>query len=125
LHRPILPVAVEQLPAALPRRLAHRQIIDYSRADQRVQAALLIQGGLSAVPAAPTVPDPLPPTPTAPLSYLTDLIDLITEPDTIDYDHQHQILQQLGAALRSIDPEERRGGLDLIDRFASRPDRRY
>jgi len=122
LNRPILPVAVESLPVALPRRFAERQIIDYSHVDQRPQAALLIQGGLSTIASAPALPDPLPERPGAPLSYLTDLIDLITQPAHIDHERQHQVLQQIRAALRSVDPEERRGGQDILDRFASRSD---
>ncbi|HZQ32092.1 MAG TPA: TIR domain-containing protein [Mycobacterium sp.] len=122
LDKPILPVAIEPLPAALPRRFAERQIIDYSQAGQRDRAALMLQGGLATIGAARPLPDPLPEPPAAPLSYLTDLVDLISGPDPLDHAQQHQILQQLGAALHSVDPEERRGARDILERFASRAD---
>jgi ABC-type amino acid transport substrate-binding protein len=122
LARPMLPVAVEPTPAALPGRFARRQIVDYSQPQQRERAALMLQGGLGSVPAAPPLPDPLPEPPAAPLSYLTVLVDLVTHHKPLDHAQQHQILQQLGAALRSVDPEERRGGQDILERFASRAD---
>ena len=50
LARPVLPVAVEPTPTALPRRFARRQIIDYSRPQQRDRAALTLQGGLGTRP---------------------------------------------------------------------------
>ncbi len=122
LGRPILPVAVELLPAALPRRFARRQITDYSQCEQRDRAALILQGGLGAVPAAPPLPEPLPESPAPPLSYLNDLIDRITQPTAIDHDQQLEILGKLETALRSVDPEERRGGQDILERFSSRRD---
>ena len=81
----------------------------------------MLQGGLATIIAEPPLPDPLP-GPGAPLSHLTDLIGLISQADAIDYAQQHQLFQQLGAALRSVDPEERRGGQDVLERFASRQD---
>jgi len=120
--RPILPVAVESLPPALPRRFAERQIIDYSQQDQRPMSALMLQGGLSTFGAAPPLPVPLPDPPAAPLSYLTDLIDLITQSEPLDHAQQHVVVQQLSAALESVDPEERRGGKDILERFISRAD---
>ena len=121
LGKPVLPVAVEPPPTALPRRFARRQIIDYTQRYQRDRAAVILQGGLGALPPAPELPE-LPEPPAAPLSYLTDLFDLISESDPIGHDEQHQILRQLGTALRSTDPEERRGGRDILERFSSRSD---
>jgi hypothetical protein len=122
LARPVLPVVVEPTPTALPRRFARRQIIDYSQPQLRDRAALKLQGGLGTVPPAPPLPDPLPEPPAAPLSYLTDLVDLVARPDPLHHAQQQQILQQLRAAVRSVDPEERRGGRDVLERFASRTD---
>jgi hypothetical protein len=61
LDKPVLPVAVEPLPRAIPRRLSLRQIIDYSDAARAEHAALRLAGALSAVPSAPSLPEPLPP----------------------------------------------------------------
>lgn|GEM_PF-2823611 len=122
LGKPVIPVAVEPPPTALPRRFARRQIIDYSHPAQRDRAALQLQGALAAVPPAPPLPDQLPEPPAAPLSYLTDLIDLITETGAIDHDQQHQILRQLEPALTSFDPLERQGGRDILERFSRRSD---
>ena len=122
LGKPVVPVAVEPPPTALPSRFARRQIIDYSEPAQRAFAALQLQGALATLPPAPPLPDPLPEPPAAPLSYLTDLIDLITQPNGLDHDQQHQILHQLEPALTSFDPLERRGGRDILERFSARSD---
>jgi DNA-binding beta-propeller fold protein YncE len=122
LGKPVIPVAVEPPPTALPRRFARRQIIDYSQPAQRDRAALQLQGALATVPPAPPLPDPLPEPPAAPLSYLTDLIDLITQTTAVDHDQQHQILRQLEPALTSFDPLEWQGGRDILERFSRRPD---
>jgi hypothetical protein len=53
---------------------------------------------------------------------LADLVDLVARTGELGVAEQHQTLQQLGAALRSVDPEERRGGQDILERFASRAD---
>jgi TIR domain len=122
LGKPVVPVAVEPPPSALPTRFARRQIIDYSQPLERPLAALKLQGALATLPPAPPLPDPLPDPPTAPLSYLTDLIDLISQASAVDHDQQHQILRQLEPALTSLDPLERRGGSDILERFSRRPD---
>lgn len=122
LGKPIIPVAVEPPPSALPSRFARRQIIDYSTPADRPLAALKLQGALATQPAAPPLPDPLPEPPKAPLSYLTDLIDTISQAGAIDHDQQHQILRQLEPALTSLDPLERRGGSDILERFSRRSD---
>jgi TIR domain len=122
LARPVLPVAVGAASTALPSRIVRHQIIDYSQPEQRDRAALELQRALGTVPPAPPLPDPLPEPPAAPLSDLTDLMDLVAHPNPLDHAQQRQILQQLGAALRSVDPLERGGGQDILERFASRPD---
>jgi hypothetical protein len=120
--KPVIPVAVEPPPTALPSRFARRQIIDYSQPTQRDRAALQLQGALATLLPPPPPPDPLPEPPAAPLSYLTDLIDLITESGALDHDQQHHILHQLEPALTSVDPLERQGGHDILDRFNRRHD---
>jgi TIR domain len=80
LGKPVLPVAVEPPPTALPRRFATRQIVDYSDPGHRDRAAVILSGGLATLPPAPPLPEPLPKPPATPLSYLTDLVDLVSQP---------------------------------------------
>lgn len=120
LNKAVMPVALETPPKALPRRFSRRQIVDYSDRHSRDRAALTLAGGLATLSAAPPLPDPLPEPPAAPLSYLTDLIDLVTEEKALDHDQQRHILNQLEPALRSVDPEERRGGRDILEMLSSR-----
>lgn len=122
LGKPVLPVALEPPPKALPRRFSTRQIVDYSDRESRGRAALTLAGGLATLPAAPPPPDPLPGPPAAPLSYLTDLVDLVSQPEPLDHDQQRDILNQLEPALYSVDPEERRGGHDILEMLSSRGD---
>jgi hypothetical protein len=122
LSKPVLPVAVEPPPQALPGRFSIRQIVDYSEPGQRDRAAVILSGGLAIMPSAPPLPEPLPPPPAAPLSYLTGLVDLVSDPDALDHEQQRQILIKLEPALRSVDPEERRGGRAVLERFSSRDD---
>jgi hypothetical protein len=73
LGKPVLPVAVEPPPKALPGRFSRRQIVDYYDRESRDRDALELAGGLNTLAKAPPLPDPLPEPPAAPLSYLTDL----------------------------------------------------
>ncbi|MFZ0902797.1 MAG: toll/interleukin-1 receptor domain-containing protein, partial [Mycobacterium sp.] len=84
LDKPVMPVAVEPLPKALPRRFSRRQIVDYSDRESRDRAALTLAGGLATLPGAPPLPGPLPEPPAAPLSYLTDLVDLVSQSKPLD-----------------------------------------
>lgn len=122
LGKPMLPVAIEPLSTALPKSLSTLQIVDYSDPGRRDRAALTLAGALAALPATPAPPDPLPVPPEAPLSYLTDLVDQIARPDSIDHERQRQLVSRLETALRSVDPEERRGGSDILQRFRGRDD---
>jgi len=122
LNKPVLPVAVEPPPKALPRRFSTRQIVDYSDPAARDRAALTLAGGLATLPSAPPLPDPLPDAPAAPLSYLTDLIDLVSEGKTLDHEQQRHVLNQLETAVRSVDPEEQRGARDILAMLAGRDD---
>jgi hypothetical protein len=122
LGKPVLPVSVESPSMALPARFMRRQIIDYSNPAERDRAALTLAGGLATLPPAPPLPEPLPEPPAAPLSYLTDLIDRVISPEPLGHDQQRHIIVELEPALRSLDPEERRGGLDILERFSIRED---
>jgi hypothetical protein len=122
LGKPVLPVALQPPSQALPQRFSRRHIVDYSDPANRDRAALTLAGGLAALPVAPALPQPLPDAPSAPLSYLTELVDRVSTPGFLDHDQQRQILFQLEAAVRSVDPEERRGGRDILERFSSRDD---
>jgi hypothetical protein len=118
LNKPVLPVAVERLPEALPRALSMRQIVDYSKPDRKA-----LTGALATLPPAPPPPEPLPEPPPAPLSYLLpDLAKQVGEPEPLTHEQQHQILIQLEPALRSADAEERRGRRHVLDVFSRRDD---
>ncbi|MDT5011855.1 MAG: hypothetical protein QOH57_3472, partial [Mycobacterium sp.] len=58
LGKPVLPIAVEPLPDALPGNIAMRQIVDYSNPGP--DSAFAVAGALAALPPAPAPPDPLP-----------------------------------------------------------------
>ena len=75
LNKPVLPLAVERLPDALPRTLSMRQIIDYSQSGR--EAAFALAGALGTLPPAPPLPEQLPEPPAAPLSYLSDLVEQV------------------------------------------------
>jgi hypothetical protein len=122
LHRPVLPVAIEPLTTNLPLRISKRQIIDYSDPAQRHMAALKVGAGLMNLLPAPPLPEQVPETPPAPLSYLTPLFDQVDNPKLIEREQQQQILNQLEPALESFDPEERRAGREILERFRRRPD---
>lgn len=120
LGKPVLPVAVEPLSTALPARLSVLQVIDYFDAGKGERNALALAGALSTMPPAPPLPEPMPTPPAAPLSYLTDLVELVSGPQPLDHEQQRQLLVQVEQALRSVDPHEREGGLDVLERFSSR-----
>ena len=58
LNKPVLPVAVERLPQALPLTLSIRQIVDYSTSGK--EAAFALAGALGTLPAAPPAAVQLP-----------------------------------------------------------------
>ena len=120
LNKPVLPLAVERLPDALPRTLSMRQIIDYSQSGR--EAAFALAGALGTLPPAPPAPEQLPEPPAAPLSYLSDLVEQVGQSEPLTQQQQHQILIQLEPALRSADAEERRGGRYVLEMFSRRGD---
>ena len=120
LNKPILPLAVQRLPEALPRALSMRQIIDYSASAR--DAAIALAVALTNLPAAPPPPQPLPTPPAIPLSYISGLVDLVAQSDTLTHDQQREILIDLESALRSTDAEERRAGRYVLEMFNKRSD---
>jgi TIR domain len=123
LRKPVLPVRMEPTSIPLPRRYSIRQIVDYSDRAQRDHAPIKLASALMSLPPPPAPPQPLPSPPAAPLSYLTDLVDLVIAPrDGLTHDQQHQVLSRLEPALRAVDPEERRQGHAILQRFRNRDD---
>lgn len=120
LNKPVLPIAVQRLPDALPRTLSMRQIVDYSQSGR--EAAFALAGALGTLPPAPPIPTELPEPPGAPLSYLSDLVEQAGQSEPLTQQQQHQILIQLEPALRSSDTEERRGGRFVLEMFSRRGD---
>ena len=120
LNKPVLPVAVERLPQALPLTLSTRQIVDYSKPGEKAGSALA--GALGTLPAEPPAPEQLPEPPPAPLSYQSDLMEQVGQPEPLTHAQQHQFLTRLQPALRSADPEEREGGRYVLKIFSSRDD---
>jgi hypothetical protein len=49
-------------------------------------------------------------------------VDRVSQPDALDHEQQRRVIYQLEPALRSVDPAERRGGRDVLERFRSRHD---
>jgi hypothetical protein len=122
LDKPVIPIAVESLTFALPTRLLTRQIVDYADPRARDLVALRLAGDLAVLPPTPPLADPLPEPPAAPLSHLTRLSNLASQRKTLNPDEQRQILNKLEGALRSEDPEERRGGKDILEMLSRRDD---
>jgi hypothetical protein len=122
LKKPVLPVSLDPLTRALPRRFSTRQIVNYSNRAARDRAAVQLGGGLATLSAAPPLPDPLPKAPPAPLSYLTDIIDLVNSRQELTHDQQRHIVNSLESALRSLDLDERRGARDILEKLSSRDD---
>ena len=120
LGKPVLPVAVESLPGALPARISRRHIVDYSEVGTR--AALTLASALAVLPPAGALPDPLPNPPALPLSYLTELVELARQPTALTGDEQSAILDRLELGLRSVDSVERQGVRDVLSLLVSRAD---
>lgn len=120
LGRTILPVALEEVPQALPSDLATLQIVDFSTPGEDAVADLA--RALLASPGAVPLPDPLPDQPEPPLSYLTSLVDLVTSPRELTKSEQMEIVVQLERGLEASDPDEREGARHVLRRMASRDD---
>lgn len=119
-ERTILPVALEDVPQALPGDLATVQIVDFTTPGEDAVADLA--RALLASPAAVPLPDPLPDEPEPPLSYLTSLVDLVTSPRELTKSEQMEIVVQLERGLEASDPDEREGARQVLRRMAGRDD---
>ena len=120
LGKPVLPVAIESLTAALPARISARHIVDYAEVGHR--AALTLASALAALPPAGALPDPLPNPPAVPLSYLTELVELAQRPTALADDEQPPVVARLDVALRSVDSVEQQGARDVLNLLLSRAD---
>jgi hypothetical protein len=120
LGKPVLPVAVESLPGALPARISRRHIVDYS--DVGPRAALALASALTVLPPTRALPEPLPNPPAVPLSYLTELVELARQPTALTVDEQCAVLERLELAVRSVDSVERQGARDVLSLVLSRAD---
>lgn len=118
--RTTLPVALEDVPQALPTDLATVQIVDFTTPGEQALAELA--RALLAAPASVPLPDPLPEDPEPPLSYLTSLVDLVTSPSELTKSEQVEIVSQLERGLRAPDPDERDGARQVLHRMAARDD---
>lgn len=118
--RTILPVALEDIPPALPGDLATVQIVDFSTPGEDAVADLA--RALLATPVSIPLPDPLPDEPPAPLSYLTSLVDLVTSADELTKSQQVEIVSQLERGLEASDPDERAGAQQVLHRMGERGD---
>jgi hypothetical protein len=79
LGKPILPIAVEHMPAGLfPADIARLQIVDYTQPDER--AAFRLATAIFALPKPKALPSPLPPPPPIPQTRFGNLNDRIAAP---------------------------------------------
>ncbi|WP_457145510.1 toll/interleukin-1 receptor domain-containing protein [Mycobacterium sp. URHB0021] len=120
LNKPVLPLAVERLPDALPRSISICQTVDFSQPGREAEFA--VAGALANLPPAPPPPTLRPQPPAAPLSYLTHFVELVSAPNALSHDQQRQVIIELEPALRSVDLEERRGARVVLERFSGRDD---
>lgn len=118
LVRPVVPVAVEPFSEALPQDLATRQIVDFSKRGE--EAAFALAGALAALPPTPALPAVMPDAPPAPLSYLTELLTQVTQEVSLTLEQQREIVDKVEPALRSTDTNERRGGLEVLEKLTAR-----
>jgi hypothetical protein len=122
LGKPILPVTLEAMPAALlPSDLAVLQFVDYTdEAPER--RAFRLAAALEGLPPAPPLPDQLPPPPEVPISYLVALAEKVRAPE-LTLDEQSAIVARLrGAAEHG---EEHEGAIALLRQMRSRDDLYY
>ena len=120
LGKPVLPIALEPLSQALPQELSLQHMVDYCQPGEN--AFVDLTSALGSIPPAPPLPQVRPTPPPAPLPILTSVADRVGRPEQLSYEEQCWILDQLRPTLNSADPEERRGGQYLLDRFSRRKD---
>ena len=121
LGKPILPVALEHMPAGLiPSDVARLQIIDYTRPDET--SAFRLSAAIFSLPKPKALPDPLPPPPALPQTRFANLNDLIAA-RSLSMEEQLGILARLeGALAPTSDQEDRETAAEMLSEMAKRPD---
>jgi hypothetical protein len=121
LGKPILPIAVEHMPAGLfPADIARLQIIDYTQPDEA--AAFRLATAIFAMPKPKPLPSPLPPPPGLPQTRFSNLNDRIVAP-SLSLEEQLGIIVLLEGALGpTSDQEDRETAAEMLSEMAKRPD---
>ena len=121
LGKPILPIAVEHMPAGLfPADIARLQIIDYTQPDEA--AAFRLATAIFALPKPKPLPSPLPPPPGLPQTRFSNLNDRIVAP-SLSLEEQLGIMVLLEGALGpTSDQEDRETAAEMLSEMAKRPD---
>ena len=121
LGKPILPIAVEHMPAGLfPGDIARLQIIDYTQPDEA--AAFRLATAIFALPKPKPLPSPLPPPPGLPQTRFSNLNDRIVAP-SLSLEEQLGIMVLLEGALGpTSDQEDRETAAEMLSEMAKRPD---
>ena len=121
LGKPILPVAVEHMPAGLiPTDVARLQIIDYTRPDET--SAFRLAAAIFSLPKPKALPNPLPAPPGLPQTRFANLNDLIAA-RSLSMEEQLGILARLeGALAPTSDQEDRETAAEMLSEMAKRPD---
>ena len=121
LGKPILPIALEHMPAGLfPADIARLQIIDYTQPDET--AAFRLSAAIFALPKPRALPSPLPAPPALPQTRFSNLNDRIAAP-LLSLEEQLGIIVLLEGALGSTsDQEDRETATEMLSEMAKRPD---
>jgi hypothetical protein len=121
LGKPILPIALEHLPAGLfPADIAQIQAIDYTQPDEA--AALRLASAIFTLPKPKGLPNPLPKPPNPPQTRFGDLNELIRKP-SLSHEEQLGILVRLEDALGpSSHPDDRETAAEMLIIMAQRTD---
>ena len=121
LGKPILPIALEHMPAGLfPADIARLQIIDYTQPDET--AAFRLSAAIFAMPKPRALPSPLPAPPALPQTRFSNLNDRIAAP-LLSLEEQLGIIVLLEGALGSTsDQEDRETATEMLSEMAKRPD---
>ena len=121
LGKPILPIAVEHMPAGLfPTDIARLQIIDYTQPDEG--SAFRLSAAIFALPKPRALPSPLPPPPALPQTRFANLNDRIAAP-SLSLAEQLGILVLLEGALGpTSDQEDQETAAEMLSEMAKRPD---
>lgn len=121
LGKPILPIALEHMPAGLfPADIARLQIIDYTQPDET--AAFRLSAAIFALPKPRALPSPLPAPPALPQTRFSNLNDRIAAP-SLSLEEQLGIIVLLEGALGSTsDQEDQETATEMLSEMAKRPD---